>query len=319
MSSKLRLNSITFFALLLGFFSCQPKSVGATRNVALIFGYVPNQTAAVIAAAFYFSFGAILAFHVLRFKNWWALALPIGTLGSGIGFIMRYILAEPAHQTSKTIMIIEEILTLCSPAGFLAFNYIVYGRLVLVCVGARHSLIRPQWVSTFFILSDVSTFAIGAAFVVQPEHHALGEKVVEVGVILQSISFWLFSASLLLTYISVRREGLSDGTEVWWRAYQSVAFSSAFIVIRSIYRMISSIEGNTSTVATTEIYLYLLDVLPLMIAIGIYIPFWPGNYITGEDSIVSVSNPEEHKLSSIRTGSRELLAVNGDNGVLRGS
>lgn len=127
----------------------------------------------------------------------------------------------------------------------------------------------------------------------------------------------------------MRREGLSDGTEVWWRAYQSVAFSSAFIVvcllrdcfqvlcvfltlfnqIRSIYRMISSIEGNTSTVATTEIYLYLLDVLPLMIAIGIYIPFWPGNYITGEDSIVSVSNPEEHKLSSIRTGSRELLAV----------
>ncbi|KAJ3812030.1 RTA1 like protein-domain-containing protein, partial [Lentinula aff. lateritia] len=269
--------------------SANTSNAGATRNVALVFGYVPNQTAAVIAAAFYFSFGAILAFHVLRFKNWWALALPIGTLGSGIGFIMRYILAEPAHQTSKTIMIIEEILTLCSPAGFLAFNYIVYGRLILVCIGARHSLIRPQWVSTFFISSDVSTFAIGAAFVVQPEHHALGEKVVEVGVILQSISFWLFSASLLLTYIGVRKEGLSDGTEVWWRAYQSVAFSSAFIIVRSIYRMISAIEGNTSTLATTEIYLYLLDVLPLMIAIGIYIPFWPGNYMTGKDSIVSIS------------------------------
>ncbi|KAJ3847899.1 RTA1 like protein-domain-containing protein, partial [Lentinula lateritia] len=296
--------------------SANTSNAGATRNVALVFGYVPNQTAAVIAAAFYFSFGAILAFHVLRFKNWWALALPIGTLGSGIGFIMRYILAEPAHQTSKTIMIIEEILTLCSPAGFLAFNYIVYGRLILVCIGARHSLIRPQWVSTFFISSDVSTFAIGAAFVVQPEHHALGEKVVEVGVILQSISFWLFSASLLLTYIGVRKEGLSDGTEVWWRAYQSVAFSSAFIIVRSIYRMISSIEGNTSTLATTEIYLYLLDVLPLMIAIGIYIPFWPGNYMTGKDSIVSASNPEQHKLSSIGTGSRELLAVNGAYGVL---
>ncbi|KAJ3740933.1 RTA1 like protein-domain-containing protein [Lentinula detonsa] len=289
-------------------------NAGATRNVALIFGYVPNQTAAIIAAAFYFCFGTVLTFHIVRLKNLWALALPIGTLGSGLGFITRYILAEPAYQTSKTTMIIEEVLTLCFPAGFLAFNYIVYGRLVLYCVGARHSLIRPQWVSTFFIMSDISTFVIqaslGAAFVVQPEHHDLGEKIVEVGVVLQTISFGIFSAMLLLTYASVRRERSTNGTETWWRAYQAVAFSSTFIVIRSIYRMISSIDGSSSVIATTEIYLYLLDVLPLMIAIGVYIPFWPGSYTTGEDSILHISIPEQHKLSSVDAGSRELLASN---------
>ncbi|KAJ3797555.1 RTA1 like protein-domain-containing protein [Lentinula aff. detonsa] len=234
-------------------------NTGATRNVAIIFGYVPNQTAAITAAAFYFCFGTALTLHIVRLKNWWAVALPIGAL------------AEPAYQTSKTTMIIEEVLTLCFPAGFLAFNYIVYGRLVLYCLGARHSLIRPQWVSTFFIMSDVSTFVIqgiGAAFVVQPEHHDLGGKIVEVGVILQTISFGIFSAMLLLTYVSVRRERSTNGTETWWRAYQAVAFSSTFIVIRSIYRMISSIDGSSSVIATTEIYLYLLDVLPLMIAIG---------------------------------------------------
>ncbi|KAJ4479096.1 RTA1 like protein-domain-containing protein [Lentinula aciculospora] len=337
-SSKSRPSVEFFFLLLLCFLTYQPQSVGATRNVALIFGYVPNQTAAIIAAAFYFCFGGILVtFHIVRLKNWWALALPIGTLGSCLGFIARYILAEPAHQTSKTIMIVEEVLTLCSPAAFLAFDYIVYGRLLLNCIGARHSFIRPQWVSTFFITSDISTFviqAIGAAFVVQPEHHNLGEKVVEAGVILQTISFGIFSAMLLMTYINIKREGLSSGTEIWWRAYQAVAFSSVFIVvsllrallrdfpspsricliqyaqIRSIYRMISSIQGSASPVATAEIYLYLLDVLPLMISIGVYIPFWPGDYITGEDSIVRVTTAEQHKLSTFGGASRELLVGN---------
>ncbi|KAJ3758563.1 RTA1 like protein-domain-containing protein [Lentinula raphanica] len=291
-------------------------SLSATRNVALIFGYVPNQTAAIIAAAFYFCFGAMLAFHIIRLRNWWGLALPIGTLGSGLGFITRYILAEPVHQTSKTIMILEEVLTLCFPACFLAFNYIVYGRLVLLCLGARHSVIRPQWVSTFFILSDVSTFVIqgaGAVFVVQPEHHDLGAKIVETGVILQTISFGIFSTMLLQSYISVRRERTTNGSEIWWRAFQAVAFSSTFIVIRSTYRMITSIEGSSSTISTTEIYLYLLDVLPLMIAIGVYIPFWPGNYMTGEDSIVDrAAIGEHHKLTSLEAGSRELLASSGD-------
>ncbi|KAE9404897.1 hypothetical protein BT96DRAFT_853410 [Gymnopus androsaceus JB14] len=294
---------------LLYFLFFHPQPVGATRNVALIFGYVPNQTDAIIAAAFYFSFGAMLTFHIVKWRNWWALALSIGTLGSGMGFITRFILAQPVHQTSKTIMIIEEVLTLCFPAGFLAFNYIVYGRLLLNCIGTRHSLLRPQWVSTFFILSDVSTFmiqAVGAVFVVQPEHHTMGEKVVETGVILQTISFGVYSTFLLLTYLSICREKSSAGTEVWWRAYQAVAFSSIFIVVRSIYRTTSSIEGTTSIIATTETYLYLLDVLPLMIAIGIYIPFWPGRYMTGEDSIANLPG-EQHKLSSFEFQSRSGL------------
>lgn len=77
----------------------------------------------------------------------------------GTGFIIRFVMSR-STTTSLGLYIIEDVLIVCSPAAFLAFNYIVYGRLFLNSIEAKHSLIRPQITSKVFVFSDVATFFI---------------------------------------------------------------------------------------------------------------------------------------------------------------
>ena len=118
--------------------------------------------------------------HLLRWRNFWGLCLPIGLIcelsrlnrptkrgrahlmlfdtGYGFGFYMRYAVAK--NPFSQALFIVEELFTVVSPAAFLAFNYIVYGRIMRVSVGDRtgFSLLKPTRVSTIFVISDVVTF-----------------------------------------------------------------------------------------------------------------------------------------------------------------
>lgn len=53
-----------------------------------------------------------------------------------------------------------QLFLVTSPAAFLAFNYILYGRLVRNRVGDQYSYIHPRIVARVFIISDVVTFMI---------------------------------------------------------------------------------------------------------------------------------------------------------------
>jgi len=49
--------------------------------------------------------------------------------------------------------------------------------------------------------------------------------------------------------------------------------------IRSVFRVIEGSQGDFGPLATNQAAFFLLDSLPLFIAVVIYIPFWPGQYI----------------------------------------
>jgi hypothetical protein len=49
--------------------------------------------------------------------------------------------------------------------------------------------------------------------------------------------------------------------------------------IRSVYRCIEISQGFRGRLGTSEGFFYGLDTLPLFIAIGIYVLFWPGRFI----------------------------------------
>lgn len=58
--------------------------------------------------------------------------------------------------------------------------------------------------------------------------------------------------------------------------------------IRSVFRAIEQAQGFDGTLATSEPLFYGLDTLPLFIAIGVYIPFWPGRFITAKYTASSI-------------------------------
>ncbi|THU89873.1 hypothetical protein K435DRAFT_573707, partial [Dendrothele bispora CBS 962.96] len=152
--------------------------------------YTPSVLAAMTAGAVYLLTGCVFLYRVCREHDWWALCLPLGAICFGV----RILLHSPDHQ-HKTTLIPEEVLVSCSPAAYLAFNYIVYGRLLRFNIGSRHSLIRPNWIAAFFITSDVSTFVIqaaGAALLVSATTAERGATIFQIGVILQSVSYYVF-------------------------------------------------------------------------------------------------------------------------------
>lgn len=139
--------------------------------------YIPSTAAAGIAAGFYLAFALALLFRMFTSRSWWGLVLPISAIGatepfssdlelnltisagSSLGFIIRILMVQ-SHQDSKLFLILQTVFIACFPAGFLAFNYIVFGRLIAHCFGPRFSLIRPGIVAKVFIVSDIVTFVV---------------------------------------------------------------------------------------------------------------------------------------------------------------
>jgi hypothetical protein len=61
-----------------------------------------------------------------------------------------------------------------------------------------------------------------------------------------------------------------------WRTLAGVlALSCTLILVRTVYRVIEYAQGYYGALATNEHYFYALDALPLAVAIGAYVLFWP--------------------------------------------
>ncbi|KIY71301.1 hypothetical protein CYLTODRAFT_369641 [Cylindrobasidium torrendii FP15055 ss-10] len=259
-------------------------------RVEIIYGEVPSEAAAIICGVVYVLVGFALFWRVFKYRHWWGLCLPIGAVASGIGFFVKEVmLNSEAHQNSKALLIAQNVIIVCAPAAFFAFNYILYGRLVSSAIGPQYSLIRPSRVATIFVASDILTFIIqgaGAGMITNPDHFETGKNIFVAGVVLQAASYYLFVVLLVIMHVRVKRAGVTKGTERWWKAIWLLYFSSVFIIVRTVYRIIEGQSTRGSSLRSHEAYFYFLDFLPLILAIIVYVPWWPGEYLH-DDSLVS--------------------------------
>ena len=65
-----------------------------------------------------------------------------------------------ANPESRGIYIVENLLVVLSPCGFIAANYILLGRLALWLGCDQHLLIPRRRITLIFVLSDVFTFLV---------------------------------------------------------------------------------------------------------------------------------------------------------------
>ncbi|KAG7447623.1 uncharacterized protein BT62DRAFT_1074994 [Guyanagaster necrorhizus] len=258
----------------------------------IVYGEIPSKTAATIVGIVYILFSLVLFFRVCQHRNWWGLCLPIGAAGYQRYWLLRQSCPCLLRGTSKfqALLATQNVLIACAPAAFLAFNYIVYGHLVVQCLGAQFCILTPTRVSTIFICSDIITFIIqagGAAMIVNPNHITLGKNIFLAGLILQSVSYYIFTLMMLWTHWKLKKARVTSGQEYWWKALWLLYVSSSLIIIRTIYRLVegASDRGSYSGTYGHPVFFYCLDSLPLLLSIGVYMPFWPGKYIT-KDSII---------------------------------
>lgn len=266
---------------LVGIVSAAQDNNGKTI-VQIVYDYDPNRVAAAVAGSLYLLCSVCLFARAVSNRAWWALCLPLGSMNMAMGFFIRIVL--PNNPDSSMLFLSQQLLILLSPAAFLAFNYLLYGQFVADCLDPSYSRIPPRKAATWFVISNlvsslIQTVGGGLQTSKSVSTDKLGVNMVLAGLAIQTIPFALFIFLCLHVYKHIRAHGISLSSETWGPIVPALLFSSATIMLRCIYRIIEYIQGSGGYLMTHELWLYLLDALPLFIGIIVYIPFWPSKYL----------------------------------------
>ncbi|KAJ9477885.1 Protein RTA1 [Pseudozyma hubeiensis] len=294
-----------------------------------ILKYEPSTGGNYAVGGVYALLAAVTFWHVLRRKERWSLCLPIGCLCSAIGFFVRP--SMDPYNFSLALYVVQSMFVVISPAAFLAFNYLLYGRMILavdkdfgssvieslelegqtLTMGqkltmmhkaggrktekSRFSFIPPRIVARVFVWSDVITFLVqcGAGGLQASGGDGnrsmvnVGDKLFLAAVILQGLSYILFTVLLTYATCMVVRDGgraKADSTRpdtILGMNKHVLALvgglyvSSVCIIVRSIYRMIEFSQGYSGYLISHEVYLFVLDAVPLLLAVGVWGVLWP--------------------------------------------
>lgn len=216
--------------------------------------YQPSVAGNIAFGLIYAILGCIFSYKIYRQKNKWALCLPIGAIASSIGFFCR--IAVDQKDTNIGLFVVQNILIIATPSAFLAFNYMLYGRVISAIdpqFGAsdsqsrkeksRFSLIPPRIVGRAFICSDISTFLIqvaaGSMLGNAGDNLSLaniGDKLFLVGVCAQGASYGLFTVLVtmaLVRLVAERRRTRTEFDRSTVVIFGSLYFSSLFIIVSS--------------------------------------------------------------------------------------
>ncbi|KAK8866017.1 hypothetical protein IAR55_001168 [Kwoniella newhampshirensis] len=247
--------------------------------------YIPNKPLNIVAAVLYFLVAMILTYRLFRQRANWFMCLVIGAWFEGLGLVLRVAFRSNPHSTG--LYIVCYLFVVLSPCAFLAGDYILLGRLVQFLEGTRYLRpLKPTWISTTFIVSDVITFLIQAAgggLSISKNYKTaeMGGHIFLAGIAAQMASFILFT--VMWAVFGYRAYTLDK--DLWsrtgWKSlYWALGFTCICFLIRSVYRTVELSQGYVGYIATHERFYLGLDTLPLLLGIAVYTYFWPGAYLT---------------------------------------
>ncbi|KAF5336746.1 hypothetical protein D9758_016280 [Tetrapyrgos nigripes] len=294
----------------------------------LVAGFIPKNSASIIAIVAYTVSGVIHWIHYFRFwpRRRYMLTLTIGMTGMVMGFILRIaysanpyweIHSNPSSISTLIIFIVMSLFILCSPCAFLALDYVLFEHLSQSptfglevsrkCLALPSSLSSPTSrisIVKIFVWADIVTFNFqstgGGLQTDNPVLSNIGRILVNIGLVLQLISFGFFVYLLLVFGYRIRTSyphlwhmmnphgqtfsstiGLFKTTAIhdWRILFYMLCFSCICIIIRSAFRVVEYAQGYNGFLSTHEGYFYLLDALPLWLAMTQFCFFWPSRFL----------------------------------------
>jgi hypothetical protein len=82
------------------------------------------------------------------------------------------------------------------------------------------------------------------------------------------------------------------GQTNWVLLAWALAAACVGIFVRSIFRTIENAQGFHGYLSVHEAYFWALDALPLVISVGVFIPYWPEKFLP-KDSVKDEKVPLE--------------------------
>nr|CDI52875.1 conserved hypothetical protein [Melanopsichium pennsylvanicum 4] len=94
-----------------------------------ILKYEPSKGGNYFVGGLYAVCCVLILYYVSRWKDCWALCLPVGCFCSAVVYSVRS--SIDSYKVSLSLYIVQSLFAVISPAAFLAFNYLLYGRTIL--------------------------------------------------------------------------------------------------------------------------------------------------------------------------------------------
>lgn len=185
-----------------------------------------------------------------------------------VGYIGRAL----AYNATGTLLpyVLQSTLLLLGPILFAASLYMTLSRLVRALDAAHCAIITPRWLTRIFVFGDVFSFIIqasGAGLRVQAgmgnstTDPKLGSNIIVGGLIFQIIIFGLFIVTALMFHVRFRRDtGRQEKDHVPWQSTLAMLYlTSAFVMIRNIFRVIEYAMGSDGYLLSVEWAVYVFD------------------------------------------------------------
>ncbi|KAK9788099.1 putative RTA1 like protein-domain-containing protein [Seiridium cardinale] len=260
----------------------------------IFYSYKPSMAGAVI---FILLFTISAVYHIwllVKQRTWYFVPFVIGCLFEAVGYIGRALSSTESPDFTKNPYIIQSVLLLLGPTLYAASIYMILGRLVVLLEADNYSLIRPKWLTKFFVLGDVlSFFAQGGGggmltTAKSQDDVRRGENIILGGLGIQIIFFGFFITVTAVFHRRIRNEPTPKSSRIvapWKSLLYTLYGTSMLIMIRSIYRVAEYAEGQSGELQSKEFWLYIFDALPMVFVALAFNWMHPSKVVSRETSV----------------------------------
>ncbi|KXJ86546.1 RTA1 like protein-domain-containing protein [Microdochium bolleyi] len=282
-----------------------------------LYNYRPSSAAAMVATVV---FGLLTAAHVwlgfVQHRKGWTWVLVMACLWEFLGFASR--VASTRAQNVVGLYLVMQIFILLAPLWINAFAYIVLGRLIHAYLPGHALLGIPAYVfSAVFVTLDVAAFVVQlvggtmAGPTAPPEELAHAIHIYMGGIALQQFFIVVFVSLAARFQVEAARQrddekmgvkhlsldtpggsssssssSISAGYLSSWRALlAALYFVLAMITLRIVYRLVEMSSGDPDNSLTrSETYLYVLEALPMALALLAFAVVHPARALSGPEA-----------------------------------
>ncbi|KAM0805458.1 RTA1 like protein-domain-containing protein [Usnea florida] len=229
--------------------------------------YDPSMAAAILFAILFALTTIVHLYQFVQTRTWIMIPMLVGGLFEWIGYIGRAVSANQTPNWTQGAYIVQVLFILIAPALFAATIYMELGRIIALCDGAHHSLIKLRWLTKIFVAGDVLSFLMqagGAGLTAKKSASAVknGQHIITGGLFVQVIFFAFFLVVAIVFHRRANKKptSLSESPEIPWRKHLRILYlASALILVRSLLRLEEYAEGTTGFVLSHEYFLYIFD------------------------------------------------------------
>lgn len=173
----------------------------------------------------------------------------------------------------------------------------ILARIICSVSAERFSLIRIKWITKIFVSCDIITFLIqgtGAGMTAESTMSKLGQYIVLAGLAIQILTFVLFVVTAVVFANRMKANPTSavkQGEVPWKKHLHSLYAISAMILLRSTFRIIEYGLGNNGYLLSNEWPAYILDALPMFIAMVCFAICYPSElqpFLVRHDSEIAL-------------------------------